>query len=176
MAEVTLVPTDRAHAPAIQHLAAHPEVAATTLVPHPYPADGAIRFIEDVVLPGRAAGTEHAFVMLSGGKVVGHISVKNMDRERGEAEMGYWVGRPYWGRGYASAAGRQMLDLAFGELGLERVYAHVLAQNPASGRVLEKIGFTPVALPPEAIPCACADKGETLGYDLRRGAWEAAKG
>lgn len=161
-----LAPTDRAHAPAIQRLASHPDLAATTLLVHPYPEDGAIRFIEDLVLPERAAGRLYAFVMLDAGEVVGHISLKDVDRERGEAEVGYWVGRPYWGRGYASAAVREIVTFAFEELGLRRLYAHVLAHNPASGRVLEKAGFVPVELPPDAIPDACATKGETLGYEL----------
>jgi RimJ/RimL family protein N-acetyltransferase len=161
-----LAPTDRAHAPAIQRLASHPDIAATTLLPHPYPEDGAIRFVEDLVLPERAAGRLYAFVMLDAGEVVGHVSLKNVDRERGEAEVGYWVGRPYWGRGYASRAVRDIAAFAFEDLGLRRLYAHVLAYNPASGRVLEKAGFVPVELPPEAIPDACATKGETLGYEL----------
>lgn len=168
MADLTLAPTDREHAPAIQSLAAHPDVAATTLIPHPYPKDGAIRFVEDAVLPGRAAGTRYPFVMIVDGDVVGHISLIHVDRDRGAAEVGYWVGRPYWGRGYASAALRHLVDFAFEELGLDRIYAHILAHNPASGRVLEKIGFAPVDLPPEALPSACVAKGETKGYEMMR--------
>jgi len=164
--DFALAPTSLPHAPAIQRLASHPDVAATTLMEHPYPEDGAIRFIEDLVLPERAAGRLYAFVMLDAGEVVGHISLKHVDLERGEAEVGYWVGRPYWGRGYASAAVREVATFGFEDLGLRRLYAHVLAHNPASGRVLEKAGFVPVELPPEAIPDACATKGETLGYEL----------
>ena len=165
---VAIVPTALEHAPAIQRLASHPDVAATTLIPHPYAEDGAVRFIEDIALPGRVAGTEYALVIVADGKVVGHISVKNVDRARDEGEIGYWIGRPYWGRGYASEAVRLMVAFAFEELGLRRLYAHVLAHNPASGRVLEKAGFVPVALPAEALPSACLAKGETLGYELHR--------
>lgn len=171
---LTLEPTARAHAPAIQRLAAHPDIAATTLVPHPYPDDGAIRFVEDVVLPGRNAGTEYAFVMKDGGEVVGHLTVKNVNREQGKAEVGYWVGRPFWGRGYGTAALRLALAFAFEELGMSYVYAHVLARNPGSGRVLEKNGFTRVELPPEAIPSGCAVLGETWGYGLTREQWDEA--
>jgi RimJ/RimL family protein N-acetyltransferase len=167
-ARVTIVPTTREHTSAIQRLASHPDVAATTLIPHPYPEDGAVRFVEDLVLPGRAAGTEHAFVVVADGEVVGHITVKDVDRVRGEAEIGYWIGRPYWGRGYASEAVRLVVAFALEDLGLRRLYAHVLAHNPASGRVLEKAGFVPVALPAEALPDACLAKGETLGYELHR--------
>ena len=166
---VTLVPTDRTHAPAIQRLADYPEIATMTPIPHPYPPGEAVRFIERYVLPGRADGTYFGFVMVDADQVVGHIGLKHMDRERGEAEVGYWVGRPYWGRGYASRAVREIVTFAFEELGLRRLYAHVLAHNPASGRVLEKAGFERVDLPPEAIPDACAAKGETLGYELVAG-------
>ena len=167
-ARIAIVPTAREHAPAIQRLASHPDVAATTLIPHPYPEDGAVRFIEDVVLPGRVAGTEYAFVIVVDDGVVGHITAKGVDRARGEAEIGYWIGRPFWGRGYASEAVRLVVAFAFGDLGLLRLYAHVLAHNPAAGRVLEKVGFVPVELPPEALPSACLAKGETLGYELQR--------
>ncbi len=163
-----LEPTDRRHAPAFQRLAAHPEVAATTQIPHPYPPDGAERFVEDVARPGRAAGTLFAFVIADGAEVVGHISLKHVDRERGQAEVGYWVGRPYWGRGYASVAVCEAVRIAFEEMGLRRLYAHVLAHNPASARVLEKAGFEPVELGPGEAPCGCAEEGETLGFELSR--------
>lgn len=161
------------HAAAVQRLVAHPEVAATSLVPHPYPADGAVRFITEEVLPGRADGTSYTFAIMAEGEpeLVGAIQLKHVDRERGEAELGYWIGRPYWGRGYASAAAALAVRFGFEGIGLRRIYAHVLAHNPASARVLEKVGFAPVALPPEAVPCGCASKGQTLGFELLRPAW-----
>ena len=176
MAEVELVPTDREHIAAIQRLAGHPGIAAMTPIPYPYPEGAARRFVENVVLPARAAGTAYGFAIMAEGEMVGHIGLKHVDRAQGEAELGYWIGRPFWSRGYASAAGREALAFAFGALGLTRIYAHVLAHNPASARVLEKLGFAAVELPPEAIPCACASKGETLGYALHRDAWKASGG
>ena len=55
-------------------------------------------------------------------------------------EIGYWIGRPYWGRGYATAAVELLVEEAR-RRGLERLYAEVFAENPASMRVLEKAGF-----------------------------------
>jgi RimJ/RimL family protein N-acetyltransferase len=55
--------------------------------------------------------------------------------------MGYWIGREFWGRGYASEAAAALVAHAFGPLGLQRVQAHRFARNPASGRVLEKAGL-----------------------------------
>lgn len=58
------------------------------------------------------------------------------------AELGYWLGRPYWGQGYATEAAKRMLHYAFMELNLHRVYSCHLTRTPLSGRVLQKIGMT----------------------------------
>jgi RimJ/RimL family protein N-acetyltransferase len=63
-------------------------------------------------------------------------------REKGEVELGYWVARPFWGLGYATEAGRHMIDLAR-TLGIGRLIASHFADNPASGAVLRKLGFRP---------------------------------
>jgi RimJ/RimL family protein N-acetyltransferase len=77
----------------------------------------------------------------SSGTLVGAISLRlELGHER--AELGYWIGVPYWGRGYATEAAGAMVGYGFDELGLNRIHAHHLARNPASGRVLEKTGFT----------------------------------
>jgi RimJ/RimL family protein N-acetyltransferase len=70
--------------------------------------------------------------------VAGLMQVKSQDR----AEIGYWIGKPYWGKGYASFAVQQLLAFAFNQLQLSLVYAHVLDYNAASKKVLEKNGFT----------------------------------
>jgi RimJ/RimL family protein N-acetyltransferase len=59
---------------------------------------------------------------------------------------------PYWGRGYATEAARAIVDFAFGELGLNRVFAYHFTSNPASGRVLQNIGMRLEGLPPAAHP------------------------
>ena len=56
-------------------------------------------------------------------------------------ELGYWLGRPYWGMGYATEAAAQVVAFAFRNLRAERVWAGWFFDNPASGRVLEKLGF-----------------------------------
>jgi RimJ/RimL family protein N-acetyltransferase len=55
--------------------------------------------------------------------------------------MGFWIGVPSWGRGYATEVARRVVGYAFEELKLNRVYAHHMVRNPASGRVLEKVGM-----------------------------------
>ena len=59
----------------------------------------------------------------------------------GQVELGYWIGRPFWGRGYATEAGLAAVDIARNGLRLPRLAAGHFVDNPASGRVLEKLGF-----------------------------------
>jgi RimJ/RimL family protein N-acetyltransferase len=76
------------------------------------------------------------------------IGVAGLDRmPNGEVELGYWIAKEHWNRGYAYEAGRQMIEIARTELGLARLVAGYFIDNPASGRVLEKLGFVPSAAP-----------------------------
>ncbi|HEX7708287.1 MAG TPA: GNAT family protein, partial [Thermoanaerobaculia bacterium] len=60
----------------------------------------------------------------------------------GIAELGYWVGVPFWGRGYASEAAAEVIRFGFEDCGMHRIYGCHYARNPASGRILEKVGMT----------------------------------
>lgn len=64
----------------------------------------------------------------------------------GETEFGYWIARPYWGLGFATEAGRAALGHARHALRLPRVVAGHFLDNPASGRVLHKLGFAPTGV------------------------------
>ena len=64
-----------------------------------------------------------------------------LDQQHARAEMGYWIGKPYWNNGYCTEAAEAVLRYGFTELGLNRIYAHHFGRNPASGRVMEKIGM-----------------------------------
>ena len=57
------------------------------------------------------------------------------------AELGYWIGVPYWGQGYATEASRELLRYGFEDLGLHRIFASHFKHNPASGRILVKLGM-----------------------------------
>lgn len=81
------------------------------------------------------------------GPAVGSISlVLGTDIERVNAEIGYWLGRPYWGRGIVSAAVKGMTQYAVKQFKLTRVFAVPFVRNPASSRVLEKAGYVREAL------------------------------
>ena len=122
-------------AKAIARLASDRRVAENTArVPHPYRIDDAEQFIAAV---NRTDG-EATFVIALNGEVIGACGVEGRD---GSAEIGYWLGVPYWGRGYATEAVRAVIDHAFGDLGHAALAAGARISNPASRRVLEKCGF-----------------------------------
>jgi 8-oxo-dGTP diphosphatase len=153
-----LEPVGMEHAARVQQLASDPEVQATTRLPEPYPPDGARQFITATTLR-RAAGEEYAFAIVDDADgLVGMCGLSDIAREAGRAELGYWIGRPYWGRGYASAAVAQLVRTAFDALGLVELEAHALADNAASRRVLEKAGFTFVGLGTHSVPKWSADR------------------
>jgi [ribosomal protein S5]-alanine N-acetyltransferase len=135
---IRVAPVRAADAPRIQALVEDPQVRATTRLPDPYPADGAAGFVARIAA---AAGSEYAFGVHADGEglvgVVGLIDVRPGARQ---AEIGYWIGRPYWGRGWATAAVGLVVREAVA-LGLDRLVAHALEDNLASRRVLERNGF-----------------------------------
>jgi RimJ/RimL family protein N-acetyltransferase len=87
-------------------------------------------------------------------------------RPSGAVEMGYWIARPYWGRGFATEASQALIDIGR-TLKLPRLEASHFIDNPASGRVLEKLGFVATGL--SAARYSCARGGEAIAklYRLR---------
>ena len=88
-------------------------------------------------------GTDYSFgiVTRETGKVVGSVGLHGFDRKNRRIEIGYWLGRPYWRRGFVSEAVRLACDWAFRELKVNRIQARVMVQNEASAKLLVKIGF-----------------------------------
>jgi [ribosomal protein S5]-alanine N-acetyltransferase len=81
-----------------------------------------------------------AITLRSSGALVGAIGLE-LSVEHSRAELGYWIGKQYWGQGIATEAAREIMIYGFEALGLRRIYAHHIARNPASGRVMAKIGM-----------------------------------
>lgn len=166
---VTLESIALRHAPAVQRLAAHPDVVATTNLPDPYPEDGARTWIETVV-PRQEAGEAYAFAILNAEDVL--VGVTGfVDVTATVAELGYWIGRPYWNCGYATAANRQVLAFAFGPLALARVVARPLARNAPSRRVLEKLGFAFLRTEPPTHP-KWSEEDVMARYEMSRSQWK----
>jgi [ribosomal protein S5]-alanine N-acetyltransferase len=124
----------------VARLANNPKVSANLrdAFPSPYTPEDADRFI--AVASTRTPQT--LFAIEVDGEAAGSIGLKlNEDVERISAELGYWLGEPYWGRGVMTRVVRAFSDWAFPAFSLHRIYALPYANNPASARVLEKAGF-----------------------------------
>ncbi|MEX2395214.1 MAG: GNAT family N-acetyltransferase, partial [Actinomycetota bacterium] len=127
------------------------EIADTTLsIPHPYPREAATGWIETHPAAWDAGNQAHFAITVRSEGVVGAMSLI-IAKSQDWAEVGYWVGAPYWGRGYCTEAARLAVDFAFRELGLHRVQGHHLVRNPASGRVMQKIGMQQEGLHRDAV-------------------------
>jgi RimJ/RimL family protein N-acetyltransferase len=108
----------------------------TARIPHPYGIDDARQWI------GGAMSQPATFAITIGGEVIGACSLDASPLEgRAAAELGYWIGVPFWGCGYMTEAARCLIDHAFGDLGYEVLTASARVSNPASRRVLEKCRF-----------------------------------
>ncbi len=133
------VPDDVAE---VQRLAGDRAIADTTLnIPYPYGDGMAEKWISmhhDTFL--KCKGVTFAVTRKSDKALIGAVSLMGMTVGH-QAELGYWVGKPYWNMGFCTEAGKAMLQFAFSELGLVRVHASYLSRNPASGRVMEKLGM-----------------------------------
>lgn len=106
--------------------------------PHPYTLEDALAFQEMV----RKGALGHVFGIFDGDAFVGVGGVvPQQDIFRINGEIGYWIGEPYWGKGYATQVVKQLTAFAFNKLDLLRVYACVFEYNKTSMRVLEKAGF-----------------------------------
>ncbi|HEX4861463.1 MAG TPA: GNAT family N-acetyltransferase [Rhizomicrobium sp.] len=109
--------------------------------PFPYLEEHALAFLASQE-QGRAKGSDYAFAITDKrrGAFLGMCGV----HLRGKGfELGYWLARPHWGMGYATEAAGEVLGFAFRNLRAEEVEAGWYHDNPASGRVLEKLGFRP---------------------------------
>lgn len=127
----------------VEHLQER-EIARNTLrIPFPYTEDEADAWIEKRIAHRREQPAEVTFAIRTPEELlIGVIGAE--DHEVGtshRANLGYWLAKPYWGRGLMTTAARRFVQYAFGPLGLSRLTAEVLPWNEASCRVLEKVGF-----------------------------------
>ena len=116
------------------------------VVPHPYAdADG------EAWLGGmaeRKAADGDDWAILRDG---GFIGICSVTRYQGRLSVGYWLGKPFWGNGYATEAAEAAVSYAFGAHGVLTLVSGYFVDNPASGRVLEKLGFEPAGI--ELVRC-----------------------
>jgi [ribosomal protein S5]-alanine N-acetyltransferase len=125
----------------VQQLAGDLAVADTTAaIPHPYPDGLAEAWIAGHAAE-RARGVQYAYAITRAedNVLVGAIALRPVPNEH--ENVGYWIGREYWNQGYATAATRAIVTLAFRCLDCQQITASYLARSEASGRVLEKCGL-----------------------------------
>ncbi|MGN6369890.1 MAG: GNAT family N-acetyltransferase [Phycisphaerae bacterium] len=152
-----LRPLTLADAKRVQHLAGDRRVAAMTArIPHPYPDGAAEKWIERLPAFAEQGVAFHFGVTLAGtrtpgrekdptdtGHLIGLVSVEQQgDPTHARGILGYWIGVPYWNKGFATEAANAVLGYGFTRLGMNRIGAEHFAHNPASGRVMEKLGMT----------------------------------
>ena len=126
----------------VKLLAGDWQVAATTAnIPHPYEEGMAEEWIK--THQGAYDSGKYltlAVVLKSDEFLIGAISIQ-ISRANNLGELGYWVGVPYWSQGYCTEAGQILLKYGFETLNLNRIQARHITRNPASGRVMQKLGM-----------------------------------
>ena len=130
-------------APDVQRLAGAKEIASTTLnIPHPYEEGMAEEWIsahQERFEQGRLVN--FAITLRSDGALIGAIGL-GIDKEHERGQLGYWIAVPYWNRGHCTEAARAVVRYGFEVLKLNRICSMHFARNPASGRVMQKIGMS----------------------------------
>lgn len=127
----------------VQCLAGDKAIADTTAnIPHPYLDGMAEQWISTHQERFEAGElVNFAIVQRETDVLIGAISLMNLSAPHERGELGYWIGPPYWNKGYCTEAAQAVLAYGFSVLELNRIHGRFLKRNPASGRVMEKIGM-----------------------------------
>ncbi len=125
----------------LQRLISDREIASTTTnIPHPYTLEDAVEFLSKRQENYEKTGSPQFAITHKDGYFIGGIGLR-INKENESGELGYWIGKPYWGQGYCTEAAGAVVKYGFEVLGLNRIYANHFTRNPASGRVMQKIGM-----------------------------------
>lgn len=138
---LSLRPFDINDASTVQKFAGNINVAKTTLnIPHPYEDGMAEAWIE--IQEKRWTDDDlvnFAIINKRTNQLMGVVGLVGRSEKAGG--IGYWIGEPFWGKGYCTEATKALIDFCFKSLNIERLEAEYLVTNPASGRVMEKCGM-----------------------------------
>ena len=129
-------------APVVTVLAGERDIAFNTLnIPHPYEVGMAEEWIgAHQEMYQRGEQLNYAIERKSDRRLVGAVGLM-LDPKHNRAELGYWVGKPYWGQGYCTEAAAELLRYGFEVLELNRIQASHYSRNFASGKVMDKLGM-----------------------------------
>jgi RimJ/RimL family protein N-acetyltransferase len=135
---VRLRPREEDDLPGLKELFNDPDVLAGLMATFPQPLQG----IRDWMNATRADRNAIYFVIEGpDGEPVGVCSLESVDERARSAELGIWVGKPFWGRGFGTDATRVLCRFGFAHMNLQRITLHVYETNPRARRVYERIGF-----------------------------------
>jgi len=115
----------------------------TANIPYPYKEADAEFLIHEVVDKGFENETDFVFAIRNKekGLIMGLIGIHHWDKANQKAEIGYWLGKEFWNKGYVTEAMTEVLAFGFKVLNLNKMFANFFPHNPASGRVMEKSGM-----------------------------------
>lgn len=133
----------------LKHLADKAISDKTFRIPYPYTEKNARDFLKTAADEKRIAGQPRHWAIRLDGELIGVIGLTANERGA-DREIGFWLAKPYWNRGFMTESIRRLTTLAFETLGLERLEMRVFAHNAASCRVAEKCGFRFEGLEKEA--------------------------
>jgi len=127
----------------VQLLAGDAAIAETTLtIPHPYEDGMAEEWISTHEKKfQQGGGIDFAITLKAENILIGAIGISNINQKFDKAEIGYWIGKPFWNNGYCTEAVKAVLKYCFEELKVNKVYAHHFIENAASGKVMKKAGM-----------------------------------
>lgn len=166
MLKIQLELLEQQHVTEIAQLANHPLVSKTSGVPPNCHAD----IVNEWVLQNQAAATEKlTFAITAGKQLAGCAMLKSIQWQAQNAELAYWLGVDFWGKGIATKAAAALRDFAFDALELRYLHAHFLQRNNiASGNILSKLGFITDTTHPDA---PVADRFLELAPDVWTFVW-----
>ncbi len=127
----------------VVELAGEFEIADTTLrIPHPYQEKDAKEWIEQqYTWLNQNQSVTWAITINESADLIGAIGLMNYNEHFEHAEMGYWIGKPFWNKGFATEAAHAIIKYGFENLELNRIHAHHFSRNASSGTVLLKVGM-----------------------------------
>ena len=167
---LTLRTLELADAPRFSEYANDWDIARmTSSVPHPFPlVSTEVKIM--TMLSKRRRGLAYPYaITLDGGDFMGIMDIFRRNKDA-DFELGYWVARRYWNNGYAPEAAIALLKEAVMSLGLKKIIAGVYADNPASMRVLEKIGFYKTGIDGDFFSMARLADMMSIGFEMD---WDA---
>jgi len=140
--QINLRKLKKSDAFSIQRNAKDFEIARYTTIPHPYTLKNAEDFIKLTHLKiNKKKAFEYGIELKETRGIIGMIGLMNIDYNNKNAEVGYWLGKKYWGKGIMKEAIKLIINFGFKKLMLVRIYARVMHPNIASAKLLEKSGF-----------------------------------